>query len=115
MLNLYRDLYPLEITKLVDEVEFHFYIYDSFYADLRPGKKAPLEEDRRLWAAIQPALWDLKSAEHPAIIEAKDQKKQEVAAALQYLQDAYKRFLLSGPKEDGKRDIDLIHCGHARL
>lgn len=117
ILDLYDDLQPYDILAKIELLGKYFRSYVGAYEQAFP---IPTDEtNKKHWKDFQREMWPEFTNNHPAVMKAGDQK-QEVQAALQFLKNAYEKFLLGesltlADHDHGIRDQDLLLCAQAKL
>lgn len=117
ILDLYDDLQPHDILAKIELLSKYFTSYVGAYEQAFPN---PTDDaNKKHWKDLQREMWPEFTSNHPAVMKAGDQK-QKVQAALQFVKNAYEKFL-SGESltladhDHGIRDQDLLLCAQAIL
>ena len=117
ILALYDDSLPHDLLTKIELLSKQLTIYEKAYKQAFPDQTDATYKNQ--WEDFRQEMWPAFTDEHPAMGKA-GSSKIEVMKALQYLKDAYGKFL-SGEQvkqsdpDDGIRDQDLLLCAQAKL
>ncbi len=118
LLALYDDLLPQEVLAKIEVLTEQLGTYEKAYKQAFPDQTEAI--NKKQWEDLRREMWSVFANEHPAMVKASDSKRAEVKEALEYLKDAYGKFLTGEQVEqndpdDGIRDQDLLLCAQAKL